>query len=282
MRPRLDLCQFAEEELDDETLERLKILLDSWRNQAVESGLGIMGWSATTDKPESVQGLPPAFTPTGQQIQTYPYLPPGQEKPVVGLDDPIANYNQLLYLNMTDNTPFPRDRFLDYSGNWCTPYAPVQAPKIPEIHATMCIGRDIFFSNFIIPHLTYLNKASWIEAKKPSIQFKNLGVKVGWKKSFGGQNHAFYNSWKPVEGKGWSGWEWVRASQGRHKRKKGINGTAEAIMKTWVRNRIRILPEQNIIRVDHQTDIELRTYHSRLKKRHGMCVAAIFCWTILY
>ena len=90
-----------------------------------------------------------------------------------------------------------------------------------------------------------------------------------WNKTFGGRDMAFYRTWKPVSGKDWEGWEWRRSSQGRNKRKKGINGTAEAIMKTSVTNTVRVYPKTNKIELDHRFRIELSTYHSRLKRRHG-------------
>ncbi|KAK0634071.1 hypothetical protein B0T14DRAFT_508336 [Immersiella caudata] len=273
--PRMDLCSFGAAKPDEPLLQSVKTVLDSWRVDAVENGAGVMGWTATASSPTSLAGLPPTFTPTAQQLQTYPYMAAGQDKPAVGLDDPRANYNMLLYLSMANNTAFPADRFLDYSGNWCTPDNPVQPPRPREVPATLCIGRDIFFDSFILPHLRQLNRASWVMAKTPSIEFTAVNARVRWNKEYGGKPESFYGEWVPVisgpiDRPDWIGWDWNKSSSASHSRKpKARNLRVTATMTTTVRNRIRIPPQGNTIFVDHSSTVELLTKQKRIKTRTG-------------
>ncbi|KAK5651182.1 hypothetical protein OQA88_12730 [Cercophora sp. LCS_1] len=275
MNPRMEFCSFGTAELGDALLQGVKNMLNAWRVEAIKNGVGIMGWTATANTSTGLTGLPPTFTPTSQQLQTYPYMAEGQDKAVMGLDDPRANYNMLLYLNMTNNTAFPADRFLDYSGNWCTPDNPVQPPRPREVPATLCIGRDVFFDSFILPHLQRLNRASWIMAKTPTIEFTGVNARIKWNKEYGGKPDAFYGEWVPassgpVDHPDWIGWDWNKSSSASHSRKpKARNLRVTAEMKTTVRNRIRVPPRGNTIFVDHSSTVELVTKQKRVKTRTG-------------
>ncbi|KAF1836045.1 hypothetical protein BDW02DRAFT_256150 [Decorospora gaudefroyi] len=268
MNPRMDLSSLPGLDVGSKLMKRFQILLANWRDEATANGLGLMGWSATANP--NTSDLPASFAPTDQQLQTYPYMAPGQTTPKAGLG-PQGDYNMLLYLNMADGAAFPRDRFLDYGGNFCTPFSPVKAPKPPEIHATLCIGRDVFFNSFILPQLTLLNRAAWIKAKNPELEYKSGGMVVHWKKELGkGTTHdSYFSDWKPVSGKDWMGWEWTKGSRGYSRRQKFPLGEIKGEMITKTMNRVRVHPKGNIIIVDHISVVRLYTYHKRAVKREG-------------
>lgn len=273
MKPRMDLSSLPGLDIGSDLMQRFQTLLSEWRDEATSNGLGLMGWSATAAPKSS--DLPASFVPTDQQLQTYPYMAPGQKAPKVGLGLQ-GDYNMLLYLNMADGASFPSDRFLDYGGNFCTPFAPVQAPKPPEIHSTLCIGRDVFFNSFVLPQLTLLNRAAWVKALNPDLEYKSGGMVVHWKKELGKGNSpdSFFTDWKPVSGSDWVGWEWTKSSRGYSRRQKVPLGEIKGEMKTTITNRVRVHPKGNIIRVDHASTVSLYTYHKRIKTRTGTVVVS--------
>lgn len=132
----------------------------SWLTNASEAGAGTMAYTVTTGDPAAAYPAAPSFPPTDLIFQCMPYYAPGQTVPTEGLG-PVGDNNMLLYLEMANKTPPPKERSLAYSGNWVT----------PSIPATMCIATDIFWNDFLLsgtnytgPLLTMINKVTWVEA----------------------------------------------------------------------------------------------------------------------
>lgn len=100
--------------------------------------LTTLGYAISTNKPQGVNPSGPTFPPTSLKRQHYRYLAPGKTQSEVGLEK--GGNNMLLYLEMTQNRPFPRDQILEYSGNFCA----------AGMEATTCISRDNFWDAYLL------------------------------------------------------------------------------------------------------------------------------------
>lgn len=169
-----------------------------WTIGASDSNAGTLGYSWTTSNPQDVYHAAPTFPPTDKLYQTYYYLGSSTSSPVEGLD--VGDKNMLLYLEMTDHQPFPKERYLDYSGNWTT----------SDIPATMCIGSSIFFDSYLMRSmsgsglLSKLNYATYIEAISC---FCDYGTDSEFRWNYSKRDHSSdlsFFDWK----RSGSGWEW--------------------------------------------------------------------------
>lgn len=120
--------------------------------------------------------LPPNFPPTSLKFQMYEYIGPGQTKPSEGI--PAGDNNMLLYLQMTDNKPFPSTAILPYTGNFAS----------SGMDGSICIGRNIFWDNYLLrlspatELLHTLNHATYVWIKHADIdrtQSPNWEIGVG-------------------------------------------------------------------------------------------------------
>lgn len=97
-----------------------------------------LAYALHTDKPQTVNEEAPSFPPTSLKLQTYPYIAPNETKPGQGLGS-VGENNMLLYLQMTDNKPFPDDRILEYSGNYVS----------KGMNGTFIIDRNIIWDSYL-------------------------------------------------------------------------------------------------------------------------------------
>lgn len=107
-----------------------------------------LGYSITTPTPDNgAAQVLPTFTPTFNQFQTGEWRSPNGAKAGKGI--PSGNFNQLLYLQVTDNTPIPDTdkRAYSYTGNL------VDDGKA----GTLLISRKLFWDKWLLPQLQVLN-----------------------------------------------------------------------------------------------------------------------------
>ena len=155
----------------------------------------------TTDPTKDFVNVP-TFPPTSTMYQGYPYYETASSIPVQSLDK-VSNNNTLLYLQMTQQLPFPIEKYLAFRDNWVEP--PNSATKSKGVPATMCIGKAIFFDSYLLRKytvddalLTAMNYATYLEC--PDIDANGYPYKLPNKEA------SFY-SWSPApDGTGWV-WE---------------------------------------------------------------------------
>ncbi|OGE46921.1 hypothetical protein PENARI_c089G01865 [Penicillium arizonense] len=121
--------------------ERTKflVLMLSWGESSTmtDAKKTTVGYALETKKPETVNKPAPTFPPTALRHQIYKYMAPGALKPEEGLD---KGKNALLYVEMTQNRPWPQDTPLSYSGNFI----------INNMKATACISPQVFFDSYLL------------------------------------------------------------------------------------------------------------------------------------
>lgn len=174
-----DRCDFKGVNLDDDDKYTLGSILAKWyieEGPMTERRNRTIGYNMLTSKPSSVNQQAPTFPPTSLKFQTYEYIGPGQTKPSEGI--PAGDNNMLLYLQMTDNKPFPPTTILPYTGNFAS----------SGMDGSMCIGRNIFWDNYLLrvspatELLHTLNHATYVWIKHADIdrtQSPNWEIGVG-------------------------------------------------------------------------------------------------------
>ncbi len=175
----------------------------SWLAGASAAQAGTMAYTVTTADPDAAYPAAPSFPPTDLIFQCMPYYANGQTKPTEGLGAAGDN-NMLLYLEMANKTPPPKERSLAYSGNWVT----------PSIPGTMCISSDVFWGDFLLsgtntmgPLLTTINQGTWVEAVACTADY--------WGDSFSWTIGAHYPhpddfwAWSPKSDG--TGWTWTQS-----------------------------------------------------------------------
>jgi hypothetical protein len=170
-----------------------------WLAQAQAANAGSLGYTWTTQVPQQAYGNAPSFPPTDLIFQCYPYYAKGQTVPTEGLG-PAGDNNMLLYLEMTDLRPPPKERSLNYSGNWST----------PSIPGSMCISTQVFWNEYLLrddtmgPLLTMMNKATWVEALKTSASY-GLTCYFSWTQGINQPHPDSFYDWVPKsDGTGWT------------------------------------------------------------------------------
>ena len=172
----------------------------SWMANASDASAGTMAYSVTTSNPNSAYPSAPSFPPTDMIFQCMPYYAPGQTTPSEGLG-PAGDNNMLLYLEMSNNTPPPKERSIAYSGNWVT----------PSIPASMCIATDVFWNDYLLsstnalgPLLTMINKVTWVEAVDCTADY-GLTTTFGWTIGVNYPHPDTFWDWSPkADGTGWT------------------------------------------------------------------------------
>lgn len=158
-----------------------------------------IGYGLLTAKPSSVNDQAPTFPPTSLKFQTYEYIAPGKTQPDEGI--PAGGNNMLLYLQMTDNKPFPSQAILEYSGNFAS----------NGMDGTMAIERGIFWDNYLLrvapatELLHTLNHATYVWIKHADIDnTQNPKWEIGVGDSIHSASPDFFH-WKPT---GTMSWTW--------------------------------------------------------------------------
>jgi hypothetical protein len=137
-----DLSDFGKHKWDPEDLDKFLLLMSGWGN--AQTGVmkdhqkSTLGYYLTTQKPETVNPLGPTFPPTALKHQHYKYIAPGSTEPEDGLEK--GKNNMLLYLEMTQQRPFPSEDILEYSGNFVA----------AGMKGTACISREIFWDSYLL------------------------------------------------------------------------------------------------------------------------------------
>ncbi|KAF2838468.1 hypothetical protein M501DRAFT_1057752 [Patellaria atrata CBS 101060] len=226
--PKLDLCEFGDYTFTSSTMFSFKMLMLRWMQAAQDSGGSLLGYSITTSNPSSVNTLPPSFPPTDQAFQIYPYIEPGKNQPTDGRGS-VGDKNMIVYLNMTGGKAFPEPKMLPYSGNWCS----------KSIPATMAISGDIFFTDFLLPKLAILNKATYIEAVSAKAEIKGIKFSVSY--SHGFKSRSDFGKWVPSSRISPQGtmpaWKWTVGNSKTHKTGGALNNlraTIEVSHTNWV------------------------------------------------
>ena len=167
-------------------------LLSYWIQDAIDSNAGTLGYTWTTPNPQNAYSNAPSFPPTDKIYQTYPYLATPTSPLVQGLG--VGDDNMLLYLEMTQHLPFPKERALTYTANWTTPTIP----------ATMCIGSTVFFDSYLMRSMSgnngdgllgQLNAATWMDALSCTASY-GLTSKFSWNWGWASHDPTFFD-WKP-------------------------------------------------------------------------------------
>ncbi|RYP10380.1 hypothetical protein DL764_000714 [Monosporascus ibericus] len=98
------------------------------------------------------------FHPTAQLAQTHPYLAPGSSTIHEGLTEE-GDKNALVFVNMVKGRDFP-SLPMPYSGNWIEP---------PPYDGTLAISGHIFFDEILLPVLSEVNRATFLELTEASL-----------------------------------------------------------------------------------------------------------------
>lgn len=200
----MDLCDFNGYPMTDDIKDGLSNFIRHWTKGASESHAGTLGYAWTTSSPSDVYQEAPTFPPTDKIYQTYPYLGSPASDPVEGLD--VGDKNVLLYLEMTNGQPFPKERYLNYSGNFTT----------SDIPATMCIGSSVFFDSYLMRSMTgsgllaKLNYATSIEAISTWCNYAIPYCEYTWE--YNKVDHSGDMSYFDWERSG-AGWTWNRTTK---------------------------------------------------------------------
>jgi hypothetical protein len=175
-----------------------------------------LGYCLTTTKPETVNPPAPTFPPTLLKHQHYKYIAQGKSSADEGLDE--GKNNMLLYLEMTQNQPFPREDILEYSGNFIT----------PGMKGSSCISRDLFWDSYLLrnsplttaggggnadsppPLLREFNRHAYAWLGDFHIWASHYTAGISWSYGFGHtdwepSHDASFFAWKKVSP---TEWEW--------------------------------------------------------------------------
>lgn len=158
-----------------------------------------VGYGLYTANPGSVNEQAPTFPPTSLKYQTYEYIAPGSNEPQEGLGK--GDNNMLLYLQMTDNQPFPSAAILPYTGNFVA----------DRMDGTMCVERKIFLDNYLLRQsapqlLQSLNGATYAWVKSTN-QTNSLNVQFTIGLGDSGHSKDFF-LWKPDGTSAPFNWSW--------------------------------------------------------------------------
>ncbi|GLA05510.1 hypothetical protein AnigIFM60653_006001 [Aspergillus niger] len=197
----IDHCDFRGADLDDDDIVTLAGILAKWyidEGPMTERQNRTIGYGLHTSNPSSVNEDAVTFPPTSLKFQTYGYIAPGKTEPDEGIG--AGDKNMLLYLQMTDNKPFPSDAFLAYSGNFVA----------AGMDGTMAIDRGIIWDSYLLRTtnelLNTLNHATYVWIKHADI---DKATNPNWEIGVGDSIHSaspdfFY--WEPSTGT--MSWTW--------------------------------------------------------------------------
>ncbi|PWY66691.1 hypothetical protein BO83DRAFT_367079 [Aspergillus eucalypticola CBS 122712] len=133
---------FNNVDLTEDEKSYLGLILGHWyvgeNSKWLDRKKRTLAYALHTDKPKTVNEEAPSFPPTSLKLQTYPYIAPNETKPGQGLGS-VGENNMLLYLQMTDNQPFPDVRVLEYSGNYVS----------KGMNGTFIIDRSIIWDSYL-------------------------------------------------------------------------------------------------------------------------------------
>jgi hypothetical protein len=143
----------------------LEFWLGVWATTQEKAGLNSIGVSF-----KSAQAKVPSrrFVPTSltHQVHQYQSKKNGWENGKTGFGG-AGDCNCLMYLEMVDNRPKPKDPRLIWSGNFST--LP-RNPTDPGIRGTYLLTHDIFMKQYLLPEFRALNRASDIVHKPLSFE----------------------------------------------------------------------------------------------------------------
>jgi hypothetical protein len=150
-----------------------------------------IGYGLRSEDPPAVNLPAPELVPTSLKFLTDEYRSPGQHEGEEGI--PQGDTNMLLYLQMTNNDPFPGNEILPYTGNFVSKGMP----------ATMCIRRDIFWDQYLLrehsPLLQMFNETTYLfigHHRMPDLYHPEYEIKVG--NSSHATERSFFK-WVPQE-----------------------------------------------------------------------------------
>ncbi|KAE9371699.1 hypothetical protein N431DRAFT_467860 [Stipitochalara longipes BDJ] len=214
-----------------------------------------IGYTWTTQNPEGAYVKAPSFPPTAMILQSYPYYEDGQIEPVVGLGK--GDNNMLLYSEMTNKRPIPKEQKIIWKGNFISP-SPTP-PKTAAL-ATMTIGTQVFWNEFLLgnslgPLLTRMNEATWLEAKVCRAEYgaieNDFEYDVG---PVDTRPPSFYD-WVPKDDG--TGWKWEKTTGLVDEDTPTDGFSAEAGLWTGSSNDITIIPGSNRITVSGRSYVNL-------------------------
>ncbi|KAI9925305.1 hypothetical protein ASPWEDRAFT_45751 [Aspergillus wentii DTO 134E9] len=201
INPNMDHCNFKGADLDKDDILTLGGLLAKWyieEGPMVDRRNRTIGYGVHTPDPSSMNEQAPTFPPTSLKFQTYEYIAPGKTAPEEGI--PQGDNNMLLYLQMTENKPFPSAAILNYSGNYAA----------SGMDGTMAIEREIFLDKYLLrtktPELLHVfNHATYVWIKSASV---DKPTEVNWEIGVGDSIHSYkpeFFRWEPT---GTMSWAW--------------------------------------------------------------------------
>ncbi|KAI8959810.1 hypothetical protein F5Y11DRAFT_331865 [Daldinia sp. FL1419] len=250
-----DHCDFKGANLDDDDKYTLGSILAKWyidEGPMVDRTNRTIGYHMLTSKPSSVNQQAPTFPPTSLKFQTYEYIGPGQTEPAEGI--PAGNNNMLLYLQMTDNKPFPPTAILPYTGNFAS----------RDMDGTMSIERSIFWDNYLLrvspatELLHTLNHATYVWIKHADIDNRQS---PNWEIGVGDSNHSASPSFFHWIPQGDMLWTWGQPRKDNeqyyyHETDAGW-GVGELEVSCNVINTMSTSPGSNVIRVTGKSDVKV-------------------------
>ncbi|KAL7928242.1 hypothetical protein V8C35DRAFT_318600 [Trichoderma chlorosporum] len=137
----------------------LPIFLKKWARKQEDESMTMTGVKLEVDPTKGSETKDPTFQPTAMIHQIFPYTNPakGVDEPVVSYELP-GNLNSLLYCEMVEDHPLPKDKQLASRGNFTTQ----SSTQDPRIDGTFVLSHQLFLEEFLLPMLSAFNMASII------------------------------------------------------------------------------------------------------------------------
>ncbi|KAI9929452.1 hypothetical protein MW887_000923 [Aspergillus wentii] len=250
----IDHCDFKGARLDEDDILTLGGLLAKWyidEGPMTQRQNRTIGYGLHTRTPEDINNEAPTFPPTSLKFQTYEYIAPGKAEPEEGI--PAGDNNMLLYLQMTDNQPFPTTAILPYSGNFAS----------KGMDGTMCIERGIFWDKYLLrtipPELLHtLNHATYVWVEHADVDHP---TKPDWVIGTGDSTHSaspdFFH-WEPNGTLDWT-WGLPQKKSEQHYWKHHIVGDSDGTLgiDCTTYNTMSAQPGSNVIHITGKSDVKV-------------------------